>query len=59
MWKLICFLIGHKKAVKVQMTQGYGMYICDRCSSVFAEKKEITDAKTRKVNRKQRKASLT
>lgn len=59
MKKLICFIVGHRKAVKVQMTQGYGMFICDRCNSVFAEKKEIADAKNRKREEKQKKVSMS
>jgi len=45
---LICAVVGHKKSVKFQITQGYKIYICDRCKSLFAVRKDIEDMQTKK-----------
>ena len=54
MGKIICFFLGHKEAIKLQVSPGYALYICDRCNNVFAEKKELSEERIRKKeNRKQ------
>jgi len=40
MKRLICLILGHKMSVKLQVTRGYTMFICDRCGNVFTRKIE-------------------
>ncbi len=48
MYKIICFFLGHKENIKIQVSQGYAIYICDRCNNVFAVKKEIVEQRRKK-----------
>jgi len=46
--RAICFFCGHRRNIKFQITQGYKIYICDRCHSLFAVKKDVEDMQTKK-----------
>ena len=54
--RAICFFCGHRRNIKFQITQGYKIYICDRCKSLFAVRKDIEDMQTkRRIEKKQKK----
>ena len=38
MKKLICLFLGHKKDIMIQKAQGYGVFVCKRCGTVYGKK---------------------